>query len=91
MKALLPAIIAGCAVFNVSFAQDTTNLVTEEVVVTATRFEEKSSDQPVNVQVIVGAQIRESGARTLPELLAQEVGIYTRNASGNPNRQIDAQ
>ena len=89
MKALLPAILAGCAVVSTSFAQDTTNLVTEEVVVTATRFEEKSSDQPVNVQVISAAQIRESGARTLPELLAQEVGIYTRNASGNPNRQID--
>lgn len=89
MKHLLPVIIAGCAVFNVSFAQDNKDLVTEEVVVTATRFEEKASDQPVNVQVISATQIQESGARTLPELLSLEAGIYTRNSSGNPNRQMD--
>lgn len=89
MKALLPAILAGCAVFNVSFAQDTTDLVTEEVVVTTNRFEEKPSDQPVNVQVIDAQRIRDSGARTLLELLGVEAGIYTRNNSGNPNRSID--
>lgn len=89
MKALLSAVLAGCTLFNPSFAQDNRDLVTEEVVVTATRFEEKSSDQAVNVQVISATQIQDSGARTLPELLSLEAGIYTRNASGNPNRQID--
>jgi iron complex outermembrane recepter protein len=65
------------------------DLKADEVVVTATRFEEKASEQPVNVQVITAEQIKQSGARTLPELLAQQAGIFTRNSSGNPNRQID--
>ena len=70
-------------------AQKNPDLIADEVVVTATRFEEKSSDQPVNVQIINAEQIRQSGARTLPELLSQEAGISTRSSFGNPNRQID--
>jgi len=89
MKSFLPAILAGCVFIQTSFAQDTQDIVTDEVVVTATRFEEKPADLPVNVQVITAEQIRQSGARTLPELLGRQVGIYTRDNTGSPNRQID--
>lgn len=82
-------LLAGLLASTSAHAQKTPDLVADEVVVTASRFEEKSSDQPVNVQIINAPQIRESGARTLPELLSQQAGIYTRDSSGNPNRQID--
>ena len=49
---LLAGLLAGIA-----HAQKIPDLVADEVVVTATRFEEKSSDLPVNVQVINAAQI----------------------------------
>ncbi len=82
---LLTILLASASVH----AQKTPDLAADEVVVTATRFEDRSTQQPVNVQTINAAQIRESGARTLPELLSQQAGIYTRDSSGNPNRQID--
>ena len=82
---LLAGLLAGVS----AHAQKVPDIVADEVVVTATRFEEKVSELPVNVQVIDAAQIRASGARSLPELLSQQVGIYTRDNSGNPNRQID--
>ena len=89
MKSLLPALIAAFTLINPSLAQEQKDLVTEEVVVTATRFEEKPANLPVNVQVIDAQRIRDSGARTLPELLGLEAGIHTRNNSGNPNRSMD--
>lgn len=87
MKALLPAILAGCAVVSTSFAQDTTNLVTEEVVVTATRFEDGYADKPVSVTVISSEQIRRSPARTVPELLASQAGLGGRDLFGNNGAQ----
>ncbi len=55
----------------------------EEVVVTATRFEDKSVDKPVNVTIISKAAIQQSSARTLPELLSTEAGISMRDLFGN--------
>jgi len=55
----------------------------DEVVVTATRFKEKSSSNPVNVTVITRADIQKNSARTLPELLSGEVGISMRDFFGN--------
>ena len=88
-KKQIYVLLAGFLASAGVYAQKKPDLVADEVVVTATRFEEKSSDQPVNVQVINAEQIRQSGARTLPELLSQEAGIYVRTSFGNPNRQID--
>src|SRR5262249_30254231 len=62
-------LLAGMLVATAAHAQQQADIKADEVVVTATRFEEKASDQPVNVQVITAEQIRQSGARTLPELL----------------------
>lgn len=60
-----------------------------KVVVTANRFEEKADRSPIGVTVITGDEIRESGARTLPEVLSREVGFTVRDNFGSPNRQID--
>ena len=63
--------------------------VGEPVIVTATRFEDRYLDQPVNVSIITAEDIKNSTARTVPELLRQLPGIRTRDSSGSPNVQVD--
>lgn len=89
MKVRFLALAAGVtAVFPV-FAQQPSELTTEDIVVTATRFEDQISEQPIAVQVITAEQVRDSGIRALPELLSRQAGIYSRDNSGSPNQQID--
>ena len=82
-------LLAGLLASASAHAQKNPDIVAEEVVVTASRFEERPGDQPIGVEVITAEQIRESGVRTIPELLSRQAGIYTRDNSGSPNRQID--
>jgi len=63
--------------------------VSEPVIVTATRFEDRYLDKPVNVSIITAEDIKNSTARTVPELLRQLPGIRTRDSSGSPNFQVD--
>ncbi len=63
--------------------------VGEPVIVTATRFEDRYLDKPVNVSIIAAEDIKNSTARTIPELLRQLPGIRTRDSSGSPNKQVD--
>jgi iron complex outermembrane receptor protein len=55
----------------------------EEVVVTATRHEEKASDVPADVTVITEKQIRESTAQNVPELLSTAPGVHVTDITGN--------
>ena len=48
----------------------------DEVVVTATRYEEKLSDIPANVAVITEEDIENSSAQNIPDLLSTEAGIH---------------
>ena len=64
-------------------------VVTEEVVVTATRFKEPHRELPVGVTVITAGEVRNSTAATVPELLRQYPGLQVRDNSGSPNQQID--
>ena len=57
--------------------------VGDEVVVTATRFNEKYVDRPVNVTVITAEDIKNSAAKTLPDLLAEQAGINLQDLFGN--------
>lgn len=61
----------------------------EDVIVTASRFEEPASQQIIGTEVISGEQIRASGARTVTDYLSQLSGINTRENFGSPNQQID--
>jgi iron complex outermembrane recepter protein len=63
--------------------------VGEPVIVTATRFEDRYLDKPVNVSIITAEDIKNSTARTVPELLRQQPGIRARDSSGSPNAQVD--
>ncbi|HTL25033.1 MAG TPA: TonB-dependent receptor [Burkholderiales bacterium] len=55
----------------------------EAVVVNATRFPEDARRLPASVTVITAEDIRKSPARTLPELLTEQVGITQQDLYGN--------
>lgn len=57
--------------------------VGEPVIVTATRFEDRYLDKPVNVTVITAEDIRNSTAKTVPDLLAEQAGIVVHDFFGN--------
>ena len=82
--AFVAAAAAWCAV-----AAELPVTVGEPVIVTATRFEDRYLDKPVNVSIITAEDIKNSTARTVPELLRQLPGIRTRDSSGSPNMQVD--
>lgn len=83
------AAVVGIAAVSPSFAAQSDDIVIEQVVVTATRFEEPSTSQTIGVQVITKDEIRSSGALTVSELLERQTGIVLRDNSGSSNRQID--
>ncbi len=57
----------------------------EQIVVTGTRTEHTLSDSPVEVQLITAAQIRDSGARDVAELLEREGGVTVTRVAGRGN------
>ncbi|NOS36254.1 MAG: TonB-dependent receptor [Deltaproteobacteria bacterium] len=54
-----------------------------EVVVTATRYEEKLSTVPAHVTVITRGDIEHSTAQNIPDLLRNEVGVQVSDIGGN--------
>ncbi|MFQ5483711.1 MAG: TonB-dependent receptor [Desulfobacterales bacterium] len=63
---------------------DKTDLITmQEVVVTATRYEEKISFVPTHVSVITDTDISNSTARDIPDLLRTQAGIHVSDIGGN--------
>jgi iron complex outermembrane receptor protein len=57
--------------------------VGEPVIVTATRFEDRYLDKPVNATVITAEDIRNSTAKTVPDLLSEQAGIASHDFFGN--------
>jgi iron complex outermembrane receptor protein len=55
----------------------------QEVVITAPRFPEEVRRLPASVTVVTESDIARSAARTLPELLQQEVGFTMKDFYGN--------
>ncbi len=55
----------------------------DEIVVTATRFQERYVDTPVTVSIITAEDIRNSAAKTLPDLLSEQAGITIHDFFGN--------
>ena len=83
------AVVGLLAAAGSAGAADLPVTVGEPVIVTATRFEDRYLDRPVNVSIITAEDIRNSTARTVPELLRQLPGIRSRDSSGSPNVQVD--
>jgi iron complex outermembrane receptor protein len=55
----------------------------DKIIVTATRIGDAAAQLPANITVIDADAIRQSPARTLPELLTLEAGVITRSLYGN--------
>jgi len=55
----------------------------EEIVVTASRFDEKLTDVPANVTIIDQEAISNSTAQNIPDLLRTQVGIQVSDIDGN--------
>lgn len=75
--------MAAVAVAGIAHAAESPPIRVEEVVVTATRFNEHYIDKPVNVTVITAEDIRQSAAKTVPELLSEQAGIAIHDFFGN--------
>lgn len=89
MKVQLLVLAAGVtAVFPV-FAQQPSELTTEDIVVTATRFEQTSADAPIGVATINRKQIEDSGAQNVIQVLSRIAGIGFRDNTGSPDWQVD--
>ena len=67
----------------VPLAQAEEKIQIEEVVVTATRYEEKVTDVPASVSIISEEEIKNSTAQNIPDLLRTEVGVQVNDIAGN--------
>src|SRR3970282_1726755 len=63
-------------------AAERPGLMAEEVVVTATRFSDRYVDTPVNMTVISAEDIRQSSAKTVADILAEQAGIAIHDFFG---------
>ena len=82
------AAAAVCAT-TIAFAQAVEPPSGDEVVVTATRFEDPERDAPIGVRIIDRQAIDRSGVTTLSDLLSLQPGFSVRNLDGRPDYQLD--
>ncbi len=73
-----------------SETDETETVTMEEVVVAATRYEEKISAVPANITVITEGDIANSTAKDIPSILRTQVGIHVTDVTGNRrNNRVD--
>lgn len=82
MKSIIPAGAAFLAAAGVLAAEPPMSRG-DPVIVTATRFEERLGDRPINMSVITREQIEASPARTVPDILSEHSGIAIHDFFGN--------
>ncbi|MBN2032905.1 MAG: TonB-dependent receptor [Deltaproteobacteria bacterium] len=95
MKKRLGACVVVFAILSASglFAEEVqtesrAQVLMKEVVVTGTRFEEEIKRIPANITVIDEEDIRNSNAKSVPDLLRKEEGIVVRDWTGN-RKQVE--
>ncbi len=66
-----------------SETDESKSVVMEEVVVTATRYEEEVSTVPANATVITEEDIANSTAKDIPSILRTQVGVHVTDITGN--------
>ncbi|HEX5464322.1 MAG TPA: TonB-dependent receptor, partial [Burkholderiales bacterium] len=75
--------LLGLATVGGVCAAETPTTTSGPVVVTATRFAEPRTDQPVNMTVITAQDIHQSAAKTVPDLLSEQAGVAIHDFYGN--------
>lgn len=89
MKKNVGLLLIGLMVPAAGLTQPYSDIEADEVVVTASRFEERRGAQPIGVTVISRRQIESSNARSVAEVLTSIGGIHVRDSNGQPNPQLD--
>ena len=94
-RVLLTLLLTFIAIPRISQAKDEPKtahsiISMDEVIVTATRQEEKIYSVPANITVIDETQISNSTAYDVPDLLRSQVGVHVNDIAGNRrNHTID--
>jgi len=65
------------------FASSAAQAATEEIIVTGTRFVDSFRDKPLNVSIITEEDIRNSAAKTVPDLVSEKAGVSVHDFYGN--------
>lgn len=77
------AVLSAASFFITPEISPAAQTASDKIIVTATRIGDAGARLPANITVIDAAAIRQSPARTLPELLTLEAGVITRSLYGN--------
>jgi iron complex outermembrane recepter protein len=80
---LIALILPGFSQAEDEKINETPEATMQEVVVTATRQEEKISSVPANATVITETDIKNSTAYDIPDLLRNQVGVHVNDIAGN--------
>ncbi len=88
LAALAWTALAGAAEPGTESEKPPLTFTMDEVVVTASRTEEKVRDVPKNVTVITRQEIEDSGADSLTSLLSREAGLAIRSPLGNDRQAV---
>lgn len=79
----LTAALAGVALISISVSSSLHAQQDDVLVVSATRFPDDARKLPASVTVLSAEDIEKSAAKTLPDLLAEQVGITLKDFYGN--------
>ncbi|HWQ38983.1 MAG TPA: TonB-dependent receptor [Burkholderiales bacterium] len=89
MKTLFQCAVAGLALSFPCIALASIDILTEDIVVTPTRFDASLESLAVGVTVIEREQIEASRVRTVAEALSVLGGVHSRDNTGRPSPQLD--
>ncbi|CCU79290.1 TonB-dependent receptor [Halanaerobium saccharolyticum subsp. saccharolyticum DSM 6643] len=82
LKKSVLVMLTALLIFAVPVSAQENVIDLDEVVVTASRYEESIMDTPVSIEVIDQEEIEESNAKNLAELLQGAGGVYIKDLSG---------
>lgn len=69
--------------FSTSISAEEITTQAEDIIVSATRFSENNPATPVNISIITKADIENTPAISVPDLLKTQAGIYVSSLYGN--------
>ncbi len=82
LKKSVLVMLTALLIFAVPVSAQEDVMELDEVVVTASRYEESIMDTPVSIEVIDQEEIEESNAKNLADLLQDAGGVYIKDLSG---------
>ncbi|MEQ1678392.1 MAG: TonB-dependent receptor [Chitinophagaceae bacterium] len=78
--------VIGSLLCTTTYAQDSSGVSLDEVVITANKYPNKTSSTGKVVTIITREQLEKSGGKDLSQLLTEQTGIYIVGANSNPGK-----